>query len=137
MRTITKDQMIGALEEARDERGSGFVYTEHYEDEGTCQYVAYDADGNEGAACIAGNALHRLGVPLSVLKKMDVVGAGNSSEVISRTPVINLLLDAGFVLEPGARTAAEYAQSEQDSGRTWGQAVQRAIAVTKNRERED
>ena len=62
MKTITKDQMIGALEEARDERGSNFVYTEHYDQEGTCQYVAYDEDGNEGAACIAGNALHRLGL---------------------------------------------------------------------------
>jgi hypothetical protein len=126
--------MIGALEEARDERGSNFVYTEHYDQEGTCQYVAYDEDGNEGAACIAGNALHRLGVPLSVLKKMDVVGAGNSSEVISRRPVINLLLDAGFVLEAGARVAAEYAQSEQDSGRTWGEAVTTAIRVAGMRE---
>ena len=134
MTTITRDQMINALERARDERGEGFVYTEHYGGENACQYVVENEDGKAEAACIAGNALLRLGVPISVLKKMDVAAEGGASAVMDRRSVATILLNAGFDLTPKALLAASYAQAEQDSGRTWGQAVAEAIAVSKERD---
>lgn len=128
MKTITRGQMIGALEEAVEERGDGFVYGEHYDGD-SCQYLEEDGDGGYVTGCIAGNALHRLGVPLTVLLLMDMAGPEGGSEVIGADKTIKILENAGFRLNEDALIPVAVAQREQDAGLPWGRAVRRAIST--------
>lgn len=106
-----------AMEAAVAERGEDWTYPEydaenadygdtnwHY-DGGTCRYVTRD---EKEPACIIGLALTKMGLPP---EKIDM-----------RTGALNLLGTLN-VATGAERQAARYAQSKQDAGRSWGEAL--------------
>ena len=115
---ITDQQFIDALEAAVAERGRDFVYPRGDRrwsklpdsDEETlvnsCLYVKPDGSG---AACLIGLALHKAGVPLDYLAQHEGDPAGR------------VMVNLG-VSWP-VRSAAGEAQSSQDLGATWGDAL--------------
>lgn len=116
MTVITFDMALEALNAAVDEKGADFVY----QGEGTfCTYAAYDEP-----SCIVGNALHRLGVSISTLEKMDHCMIGGA--VISSPKVLDVLEDSGFDLDYEAIVLLSTAQVLQDDEVPWGDAVRAA-----------
>lgn len=130
MRTITRDDVLTALDEAVAEKGADYVYprrtTENSQPEfgGGCDYV------RDGApSCIAANALHRLGVPVETLQILDHLAPGGVGIDTRGVPAV--LRAAGF--EPGsaydhhgALGTLRKAQCRQDQGVAWGEAAKAA-----------
>jgi len=77
----------------------------------TCFYVHPDGPG-----CLAGTALHKLGVPLSELAECEGQGASTVA-----TSVLDIRGDAGNVV-----IMLAYAQRRQDGGDSWSVAVEKA-----------
>lgn len=116
MTVITLDMALEALNAAVEEKGADYVY----EGEGTfCAYVAFDEP-----SCIVGNALHRLGVSIPTLVKMDKCAIGGA--VISSPKVLDVLEDSGFILDDEAVMLLSTAQVLQDDDVPWGDAVRAA-----------
>lgn len=116
MTFITFDMALEALNAAVDEKGSDYVY----KGVGSiCTYAAFDEP-----SCIVGNALHRLGVSIPTLVKMDQCSFGGS--VITSPKVLEVLEDSGFALDDDAVTLLSAAQSLQDDNVPWGVAVRAA-----------
>ncbi|MFE9660332.1 hypothetical protein [Streptomyces sp. NPDC005955] len=76
----------------------------------TCFYVHESPDGQE-AGCYIGTVLHRLGVPLEVLKEQETYSAGE---------VLNSLRIPGLTYE--TYTLIRTVQALQDEGENWGEA---------------
>lgn len=113
MTVITFDMALEALNAAVDEKGDDYVY----QGEGTfCAYVASDEP-----SCIVGNALHRLGVSIPTLVKMDKCAIGGA--VITSRKVLEVLEDSGFTLDDDAVILLSTAQTLQDDEVPWGKAV--------------
>lgn len=119
---ITDETLIAEIMKLAAE-SPDFVYeapahmTREYEYTTECFYVHTDPDGDDAKnapGCIVGQALHRLGVPLSVLEQYEHVGAG--------TLVSEITPNVGAVGESFARRA----QLNQDEGKTWRDAVDHA-----------
>lgn len=116
MTVITFDMALEALNAAVDEKGDDYVY----QGEGTfCAYVASDEP-----SCIVGNALHRLGVSIPTLAKMDKCAIGGA--VITSRKVLEVLEDSGFTLDDDAVILLSTAQTLQDDNVPWGVAVRAA-----------
>jgi hypothetical protein len=113
---ITYDMALEALNAAVEEKGADYVY----EGEGT--FCAYVASGEP--SCIVGNALHRLGVSIPTLVKMDKCAIGGS--VITSRKVLDVLEDSGFTLDGDVITLLSTAQTLQDDEVPWGEAVRAA-----------
>lgn len=118
---INRDQAISLLEQAVEERGPGFVYTQ-------VEYARPDGRGlgalckyeDQGApSCGVGLALHKAGVPLPLLRSLDK----DPAEDTSIDTVAPILGAAGFTLTPDALTAFTLFQNLQDTGSTWGRAL--------------
>jgi hypothetical protein len=99
---------------------------------GSCAYGSMDDESNTGPGCIVGHAVNAAGLPMRVLDLMDTLG-----DVISVYDALDefkngtVTIDVDATTELGAeldltRAAADIfdaAQSEQDFGATWGEAL--------------
>jgi hypothetical protein len=113
---ITAKKAIEALREVVSGK-------ENYVDPGSftgkCRYAIFDEGANRVVpSCLVGTALHSRGVPLGVLASMNQ--CGGVREVYSNANEF----DAHFVLTGGAFELFQAAQMAQDSGRTWGTALE-------------
>lgn len=121
---VTAQQVAETARAVVQEFGEGYVYTPPADDpradeDGICLYV------NDGKpSCIVGHIVHRLGVPLEVLRRE---GDLHLDPKVSHEP---MTLSAGFLLPklgaPDHVTAALNAgQIAQDTRETWGTALAR------------
>jgi hypothetical protein len=117
---VTEAQVKTALIEAVAEKGDDYVYTNPDGESATgaaasCYYVHGDKPG-----CLVGNALHRLGVPLSALEAHEMRGAYSvAKELIDVT-------DSSSTF-----TMLAEVQDSQDNGAMWGDALAYAGVVTR------
>lgn len=111
--TVTPEQFDTAMEQAVRERGPDFVYPKgesgwRLNPSGMCRYVRTD---KEEPACLIGLALFKLGVPLEELRGYESSGA-------------DIVIDGTTSLgHEDVFAAATTAQSIQDEGSTWGEAL--------------
>lgn len=129
--TLTTENVLAALEAAVQEKGADYVYPRERDEYGyaidvdSCLYVK-----NGAPSCLVGHALHSLGVPLEAMSNHEGAGANT---------VLSYLEDEGIVTfekaEPDedgyqgwskVQTLVFYAQSNQDSGKTWGDSLDAA-----------
>lgn len=109
---ITLPDALRALREAVEEKGWDYEYPDAFRDEDSnCMYVVDDAP-----ACIVGNALHRLGVPVEELAKNNTLNF--------RYRELN-----GVGISGQARMALNRAQRKQDGYGTWGDALRASEEV--------
>lgn len=107
MYEITTEQVTEAIEQVVAEFGEGYTYPkEHKAANGACQYV-YDGKPD----CIAGQVLHRLGVPIEQLMLWEDLACDGT------------VVCEAFIGDPGALLFLQAAQKVQDQGQTWGQAL--------------
>lgn len=108
---IDRDTALRLLEKQIEEAGPDYVYTAPEESQ-TCQYVVDDQP-----SCLIGRALYDYGVPLETLAGWD-----------APTQVIRKVFDelAPDFLTEDAATVLAAAQETQDTGGTWGLALQDA-----------
>lgn len=92
-----------------------YVYDSEAVDENGVPMCVYVADG--APSCLVGHVLHRLGVPLDALSVFDESGGKDAQLVVRR------VLDG----TSGATAHRLWAaQSAQDNGETWGEALEAA-----------
>lgn len=103
-----------ALQAAVDEKGADYVYPRGKRGWtnvwGMCRYAV-----NGKPACIIGDALHRMGVPISTLKEFDA----NEEGVDAATA----LEESGLNPTAAEKRGVNAAQSRQDSGASWGESI--------------
>lgn len=107
MSAITDEKIMATLREVVAERPE-FIYQKPLASEGNvavCRYVHGDVPG-----CLVGQVLHRLGVSLGTLS----VHEGQPAHSLADT------LDIG---SQAVRWALNAAQTAQDGGSTWGEAL--------------
>lgn len=103
-----------AIRAAVAERGRDYRYTAHYP---VCNYVVGDLellpeDPTAAApGCIVGLALHKMGVPLDVLAGYE------------NLPAVDVLAAVAPDMPREQVQGAGAAQSMQDGGRLWGEAL--------------
>ena len=112
----TPERTLELLREAVNERGKDYVYQNDPQNnfgnplnESTCLYVR---PSGSGPACIAGVVFHKYGVPLETLKKKEGRVARGVASDLGFDAVSSMLLSE--------------AQCAQDSGQTWGKALEHA-----------
>ncbi|MFE5092065.1 hypothetical protein ACFRCI_17125 [Streptomyces sp. NPDC056638] len=111
---ITDEMVMKTLKEVVAEKPE-YVYSvpEYQKNLGgvDCFYVHLDEDGTPvSPGCVVGAVLHRLGVPLEVLRQEEGQPA--------RTAVRRIGLSLSF----GTRATLNGIQGKQDDGTPWGQA---------------
>lgn len=109
---IDEHQAIATLRELA-QGNEDFVYTKH---DRACLYVH---DGQPD--CLVGQALHKLGVPLDALERIQ---DGDAFE----TTAIDVVTDDAFELTDGAVRVFKAAQAEQDNRQRWADALRAAEA---------
>lgn len=117
---ISAARALELLKAEVDAEGADFVYKADERADPLkspkCVYVE-----NGCPSCLVGRALHRAGVPLEILAKLDDVqydkGVGISDAEFD---------DDSVVLEDDARGILATAQTMQDAGATWGEALEAA-----------
>jgi hypothetical protein len=119
---LTEKNVTEAFRQIIEDFGADYVYRKRGLAD-SCFYVHKTPEG-EAPGCIVGQLLHRLGVPLEVLKKRE----GRSAWAVFYGDV---LFDEGQADSP-VRLEGDYlarkiqlVQSAQDRGETWGEAVRR------------
>lgn len=100
-----------------EEFGEDYIYSK---EDGVCVYV------HDGApSCFVGHVLHRAGVPLERLEKADTASWGGGMGADS---LIRGLTEEGALATPDStRSFLSAAQTEQDNGSTWGEALGAAL----------
>lgn len=129
--TITLNERVttALLNQAVADRGSDYVYPNDQKDDnnynGVCRYVFRGDDGSlTEAGCIVGYVLAMTGVPLETLAPYDVAGDG---QVTAGGDLLDELNHLGIISIDGpSYRLLVGAQSAQDSGNTWGVAIERA-----------
>lgn len=126
--TIDKDRALELLREAVNERGADYVYTDEYGDlDGRCFYVERDEQGNKVPGCIVALALNKAGVTIDQLLTLgdsgEVHGASSTASELCQT----LNTEGVAEIDRNALTLFGLAQSKQDRGDTWGDALQSAV----------
>lgn len=120
---ITRHSAIQGLSALVEEKGEGFVYTQHTGREGTkqCRYVH-----NGAADCMIGQFLAAQGIPLERLAEADKIYAWSGAPA---SELIDSLINEGLVIaSDGATNVLAAAQFAQDGGMTWGEALREAIS---------
>lgn len=117
--TVTMADAIEMLEQAVQERGEDYVYPDEWKYQGLlCQYVI--GDGTPG--CIVGTALINNGV-ISETQADDLRNSPNNhSGIVSMLGWLGIKDRFDF----RAINVLGEAQSAQDNGKTWGEALERA-----------
>lgn len=110
---IDRDEAIVLLRAVVEEQGIEFRYVPVDDDSGeaVCRYVV---DGYP--SCLVGKALHRAGVLVEELDRMD--GTSNTGIMVAASR-----LPADVVVTSDARKVFEAAQEVQDDLKTWGAAL--------------
>lgn len=116
---IDKEQALELLDRAVHQEGYGedYVYTDHHE---YCMY----ADSRDEPKCLVGHALHLAGVDISRLSHPTDLD-GN----IIDTDIFTLHEFKKVDLANEAAVVFDRAQRSQDSGETWGEALEAARDV--------
>lgn len=120
---LTDTQVLQGLQELVDEKGEGFVYEKRERVEGLapkrCVYV------HQGEPdCLVGQFLAKAGIPLDRLEAADV---DNYNQGTAASELVDKLKAEGLLkVSDRALRALSFAQSEQDSGETWGEALREA-----------
>lgn len=111
MTTFTEEEVTKVFEDVVLEFGANYKYPtqeehpEYWSDVGTCVYVT---NGGE-VACVIGQIYHRLGATTQQLQgNRGSIGKGR---------------DLGFEFPDNVQRGLSQAQSAQDDGETWGQAL--------------
>lgn len=108
-----------ALEVAVAERGADFVYPEEWMPSGLCKYQL----GDGSAACIVGLAARKIDPEIA----MPFDGAPTSNVIGRALGMVDSDCDNGYGEPEGfpfkLRRALDVAQSAQDMGETWGEAL--------------
>jgi hypothetical protein len=131
---IGKEQAIALLERAVQEKGADYTYTAirvaSYGEK--CLYATPD---KAAPSCIVGHALAYVGVPVEKLFELDHLGDIGAIYELNTTPIHEdydedtptaLVEIAGVHLTNEAEELFTEAQGNQDSGKTWGESLQRA-----------
>lgn len=113
MKTISREDMLAALEQVVDERGGDFRYQSPNR-----KQCVYEFEGEP--SCGVGLALYKLGVPINTLSDMDRPGRIS----LSSTQVI--LRDAGFEMAESAIKVAWRFQFLQDSCKNYAHCLEEA-----------
>ncbi|WP_030386508.1 hypothetical protein [Streptomyces sp. NRRL S-241] len=109
--TFTEKEALATLKEVvKENPDTVYKAPFHMDPErtGSCFYVHTDLEGNPmSAGCIVGQVLHRLGVPLEVLKGAERLSAAGAFNYLG--------------LDPDSRLAKQLSevQFQQDQGVTW------------------
>lgn len=109
----TYDDIIELLDMAVAERGADYVYKHPDFDIGKCLYV----HPNSEVGCIMAYVFNKLGVSLSILKKLEGIGAPGVYSL--------LYLDGKPEAHGKISLLLSKVQGEQDNGIPWGKAVQK------------
>lgn len=102
---------IKLLREIVDEHGRDHRYSR----KGGGGRCRYEYDG--APACLIGHVLHRAGLPVAELARMDV------APVFASTEISEVVLPLAVDMTDTARVVLGAAQLAQDHGETWGQAL--------------
>lgn len=129
MKNVTYDETLAALKAAVEEKGAAYVYErEEHPEPGLCSpqgaCLNTSADGTK-TGCIVGNALVRLGVSLKWLALAENINC-SSGGILSK-----LRHEEKFRFDTDAGALLAEAQSLQDNGIPWGEAVDQAAAYVK------
>jgi hypothetical protein len=100
----TEEAFTAAMRAAVAERGEDYVYPR--EERGYACVYTFNGEPD----CLIGLALFKMGVPITFLQDCD--GMNNA---------LGVLLDLGF--SRYVADAADWAQSLQDKGHTWGESL--------------
>lgn len=111
---LTYERVNELLDEAIAEKGADYVYEDENGSRQDCKYVHHFPGEDPVPGCIAGNVLHRAGVPL---------GEFNRVESLAVAPLLDLL---GVRMPDEAVSLLAEIQGRQDKGWTWGLAVDAA-----------
>ena len=119
-----KSRTLDLLTEIVTEYGTDHVYQQlPYDDDHGGTYCTYVESGPEGLrpSCLVGHFFVRLGVSLDRLNFPAVDTSGKGMPTAERVATdLNVCYDAAKLLQA--------AQEEQDAGKTWGVALNRARA---------
>lgn len=110
---------INLLREIVDEHGRDHRYSRNSGD-GRCRYERGGAP-----ACLIGHVLHRAGVPVNELARMDL------APVFASTEISEVVLPDVVDMTDTARVVLGAAQHVQDHGETWGRALDAAEDVVR------
>jgi hypothetical protein len=120
--TLTDDQVLSTLRDVVAENPEKVYKAPDnmlvFGDDTSCFYVHKNEDGTEEAGCIVGTVLHRLGVSLADLKRVEglsAVSALRAAEVKG--------------LSYPTKSLLRYVQHNQDGGSSWGQALTNAVEL--------
>lgn len=117
---ITADSVRAGLTALVEEAGSDFVYSKRVTDPEIGERCTYVHNGQPD--CIVGRFLAAEGVPLVRLERADDFG-GKPADML-----LNALIGEGVVQAPHiVREALQTAQSAQDNGHKWGDALTGAL----------
>ncbi|WP_018565013.1 hypothetical protein [Streptomyces sp. PsTaAH-124] len=122
---FTDEQILGTLAEVvRENPDKVYKIPESMRftsDDRSCFYVHKNEDGTKSPGCIVGQVLHRLGVPLKDFKRAEGLGSNFAMSMLGITGV-------------GQETAGllRKVQYYQDCGRSWSDALQRALKEMEN-----
>lgn len=126
MRTYDYDETLSLLRAAVELKGEDYVYVnpdgEVASDDGSitdCFYVD-NGSGEAAPSCIVAHVFHAMGIP--VLDMLKIEGSSVNSDVTE-----DLLRDNSIQVTPRATRLLYSAQDLQDSGHTWGVAVECAV----------
>jgi hypothetical protein len=111
MERIDARRAVELLIDVVEQYGEDHVYERVPNTVDSCRY-----EYSGQPSCIVGHVLHRAGVPIDVLKSFDDNDDGVSANVLYE--YLDVTEDAANVLG--------WAQGLQDSGHTWGRALDRA-----------
>lgn len=123
---LNRENVTAALYRAVASKPEGYIYvngsgeTADKEMSIRCDYVHGDVCG-----CIVGTVLHDMGIPLSVLEEeenkpaFEVLGDLRAQGLITQTPEVQGMLTT--------------AQNRQDTGSTWKDAADAAVAYSVSR----
>jgi hypothetical protein len=126
---ITADDMVNALEAVVDEKGADYQYPSDLYDAkgGVCMY---QVDG--APACIAGAALHRLGVSGDELRLAEEMPADSAMQILKDHGLITFDYEAGQIVAAAQQVQdvdARPGRYHAGADNTWGAALEAARKV--------
>ena len=125
MKNVTYQQTLEAMRAAVEEKGEKYVYQRpknpHIPGDKLGSCLNTSADGKE-PGCLVGNVFHRLGVPLEWLFTPEIIN-NSAGGVISA-----LRQREEYEFDEKSYKLLAEAQSLQDQGAPWGQALTNAIS---------
>ena len=113
---LTEAEVTETLTQVVNDFGPDHIYPGTADDPAaTCQYERYDPDQDTAYRCIVGEVLHRL---YDTDRWIMVVDNHNDSDVET------LCSDGALNVDDHVLGALHRAQRDQDSGKTWGEALE-------------